>query len=124
MVAKSIHEGHNVKRLREILGVKQETLAGDLGLTQQALSAIEQKEALPPDMLEKIAASLKIPADAIKKFNDEAFVTNISCTFNEQVNYHFNSPDKVLEEVKLLYERFLKTEQDKIALLEKMLSEK
>ena len=43
---KTVHQGRNVKRIREILGVKQEALASDLGLTQQAVSQIEQKAAL------------------------------------------------------------------------------
>ncbi len=40
MTEKSIHEGRNVKRIREILGVKQDDLASDLGLSQQAVSNI------------------------------------------------------------------------------------
>ena len=56
MTEKTIHEGRNVKRIREIFGIKQEALAMDLGMSQQAVSALEQKEALEKDMLEKIAA--------------------------------------------------------------------
>jgi len=62
------HEGRNVKRIREMLGIKQDALAKDLGLTQQAMSNLEQKEALEADMLEKIAFALKVPADAIRNF--------------------------------------------------------
>ncbi len=32
---KTMHEGRNVKRIREILGIKQDTLAIELGLSQQ-----------------------------------------------------------------------------------------
>jgi transcriptional regulator with XRE-family HTH domain len=49
----AVHEGRNVKRIREILGIKQDALAMDPGISQQAISALEQKEALDREMLEK-----------------------------------------------------------------------
>lgn len=125
---KTIHEGRNVKRIREILGIKQEALAFDLGLSQQAVSALEQKEALDRDMLEKIAGILKVPAEAIKSFSEEAIVNNISCNFHDSPNsasmiYNFNPIEKLmeaLEENKKLYNALLKEKDGKIALLEKM----
>ena len=69
----AIHEGRNVKRIREILGIKQDALAMDLGISQQAISALEQKEALDRDMLEKVAKALKVSPEAIKNFNEEIF---------------------------------------------------
>jgi len=129
---KTIHEGRNVKRIREILGIKQDALAFDLGLSQQAVSALEQKEALDRDMLEKIAGILKVPAEAIKNFSEEAVVNNISCNFNDQsssLNYYptFNPIDKLveaLEENKKLYNALLKEKDEKIALMEKMITKK
>lgn len=50
--SKSIHEGYNVKRIREVLGIKQDALALQLGLSQQAVSQLEQKEALDAEILE------------------------------------------------------------------------
>lgn len=131
MTEKTIHEGRNVKRIREILGIKQDALAMELGLSQQAISALEQKEALDKDMLEKVAKALKVPADAIKNYNDEATVYNIQhnyegSTLNSSPNYQYNNQctfnpfDKVVE----LYEALLKSEREKIALLEKMLDKK
>jgi transcriptional regulator with XRE-family HTH domain len=131
MTEKTVHEGRNVKRIREILGIKQDALAMELGLSQQAVSALEQKEALDKDMLEKIAKALKISPDAIQKFNEESVINNISCTFSDHaannVNYNFSPIDKILEmaeENKKLYEALLKSEKEKNALLEKMLEKK
>lgn len=131
MTEKTIHEGRNVKRIREILGIKQDALAAELGLSQQAISALEQKEALDKDMLEKVAKALKVPAEAIKKFNEESVINNISCTFNDNaannVNYNLSPADKILElfeENKKLYEALLKSEREKISLLEKMMQKK
>ena len=44
--SKTVHEGKNIKRIREILGIKQDALAIELGLSQQAISQLEQKETL------------------------------------------------------------------------------
>lgn len=38
-----MHLGRKVGRMRELLGVKQETLAADLGISQQAVSKLEDR---------------------------------------------------------------------------------
>jgi transcriptional regulator with XRE-family HTH domain len=132
MNEKTVHEGRNVKRIREILGIKQDALASELGLSQQAVSALEQKEALDKDMLEKVAKALKVPSDAIKNFSDEIAINIISNTFNDNsvnMNYQctFNPLNKYVEQVeenKRLYEALLKSEREKVALMEKMLDRK
>ena len=120
--SKGVHYGRNVKRLREIMGIKQEALADGLGLSQQAVSRFESQEELDNDTLNKIAKVMNIPADAIKSYNDDLAVNIISNTFNEQsVAYqqNVNPIDKIIQ----LYERLLKSEQDKYSLLEKQLKE-
>lgn len=132
MQEKTIHEGHNVKRLREILRIKQDTLALELGLSQQTVSALEQKEALDKDMLEKIAKVMKIPVEAIKNFDDENAIHVISSTFNDNAAIVNNNPVfyplekyvEQVEEIKKLYQDLLKSEREKIALLERMLEKK
>ena len=119
-----VHHGHNIKRLREILGVKQDAIAVEFNITQQAVSDLEKKARISDDILEKVAKVLKIPSDAIKNFNEEATVNVIANTFNETSFFAchqttFNQIDK-LE----MMERLLKVEQEKNALLEKMLAEK
>jgi len=113
-----IHEGKNIKRLREMLGVKQETLAEHLGLNQQKISLLEQKETIDPEILEQVAKILKVPVDAIKNFNEEMAINIISNTFHDNavnMNYQctFNPIDKIIQ----LY-------NEKIALYERMLKEK
>lgn len=117
------HDGRNVKRIREILGVKQDSLAASLGLSQQAISQLEQKEALDKDMLEKIADALKVPVDAIKNFDEERAIYNIQNNYDSStsnVNYQFNPVDKIVE----LYEALVKSEREKVELLEKMLNKR
>jgi transcriptional regulator with XRE-family HTH domain len=126
MAEKVVHEGRNVKRIREILGIKQDALAMDLGLSQQAISQLEQKEALDAELLEKIATALKVPVEAIKSFSDETAINFISSTFNHSglFNYNctlsFNPIDKVVE----LYERMLKDKSEMIEKLEALLKER
>jgi transcriptional regulator with XRE-family HTH domain len=129
-----VHQGRAVKRIREILQVKQETLAAELGISQQNVSLLETKETIDPETLEQIAKTLKVPVDSIKNFNEEAAINIIANTFQDEsvayaYNYKctFNPLDKYVETVEKnekLYEALLKSEREKIALLEKMLGEK
>lgn len=127
-----IHHGRNVKRIRETLGVKQEGLALEMGddWNQRKISLLEQKEEIEDEVLEEIANALKVPVDAIKNYNEEAAISIISSTFqdNASVNnnstLNFNPIEKwieALEENKKLYERLLQAEKEKVALLEKLL---
>ena len=82
---------------------------------------LEQKEALDTDMLEKIAAVLKVPADAIRNFDEEKAIFNIQNNYDNStsnVNYQFNAVDKIVE----LYEALVKSEREKIEILERMLN--
>lgn len=128
MTAKSVHEGRNVKRIREILGMKQDALAMELGLSQQAVSALEQKEALDKEVIEKIATILKVTPEAIRSFNEENTINIFSNTYHDNSSilgtYNFNPLEKyveALEENKKLYERLLQAEREKVALLEKII---
>ncbi|MDR2563921.1 MAG: helix-turn-helix domain-containing protein [Prevotellaceae bacterium] len=68
----TVHYGNNIKRLREILGVKQEALAVGLGVSQQAISELESKPKIDDETLEKVAKILKITTEAIKNFSEDA----------------------------------------------------
>ncbi|MBK5721864.1 helix-turn-helix transcriptional regulator [Dysgonomonas sp. Marseille-P4677] len=132
---RKVHHGHNIKRLREMLGVKQEVIAIELDITQQAVSGLEQKELIDDTVLNKIAQIMKIPVEAIKNMTDDSTHNYIN-TFNEAVTNHngfynfncsFNPIDKIVElytSKMELYERMLKAEQEKNALLEKLLNDK
>jgi len=130
---KQIHEGRNVKRFREMLGIKQDALAADLGddWNQQKVSLLEQKETIDPSILQQISAALKIPAEAIQNFDEEQAVNIISNTFdncNQPASVFYNSTInpveqliKVHEEKIALYERMLKEKDEMMARLEKLI---
>jgi len=79
---KKVHEGRNVKRFREMLGIKQDALAANLGddWNQQKVSLLEQKETIDPALLQQISSALKIPAEAIQNFDEEQAVNIIANT--------------------------------------------
>ncbi|MDR0865594.1 MAG: helix-turn-helix domain-containing protein [Candidatus Symbiothrix sp.] len=126
---RKIHHGHNVKRWREMLGIKQEILAKELNLSQQAISKLEAQEKIDDETLEKIAKELSVSAEAIKNFDEEKAINIVSNTFQDesfkggvvtQYNPTFNPLDKVVE----LYDQIIKGKDEKIALLEQLLKEK
>ncbi|MDR7131364.1 transcriptional regulator with XRE-family HTH domain [Algoriphagus sp. 4150] len=128
-----IHHGRNIKRFREMMGIKQESLAFELGpdWSQKKISLLEQKEEVEEELLRQVAEILKVPADAIRSFTEEAAINIISSTLHDNagsINNHcslvFNPIDKwveALEENKKLYERLLESEREKVELLKKMM---
>jgi transcriptional regulator with XRE-family HTH domain len=123
----TIHQGRNVKRFREMLGIKQEGLAYQLGddWNQQRISALEQKEVIDDSLLEQVAKLLKVPAEAIRNFDEEAAINVIGNNYHDNsasVNYNctFNPIDKIVE----LYEALVTSEKEKVALLQALLNNK
>lgn len=122
-----IHEGRNVKRLREILGIKQEVLADALGFNQQKISLLEQRENIDPAILEEIAKVLNVSVEAIKNFSEDSVIFNIqnnswhdNAANNNNYLCNINPIEKIIE----LYEALLKSEREKVTLLEKILEKK
>lgn len=131
-----IHQGRNVKRFREMLGIKQEALAFDLGedWNQKKISLLEQKDVIEDDMLRQISNALRIPVEAFQNFDEEQAVNIISNTFNDQSNgynyyptFNINPVEKwieALEEIKRLNLELLKSKDEQIKVLEKLLNVK
>ncbi len=117
-----VHEGRNIKRFREMLGIKQDALAYELGegWTQKKISQLEQKESIELPLLQQISDTLKIPVEAFQNFDEEQAINIISNTFdncNQPASVFYNSTVNPLEQIVKLHE-------EKIALYERMLREK
>jgi transcriptional regulator with XRE-family HTH domain len=131
-----IHQGRNVKRFREMLGIKQEALAIELGedWNQGKVLLLEQKEEVEVELLERIAKYLKVPAEAIKNFDEQTAINFIANTFNETngfINYNpsfnINPFDKWIEamdEIKRLHSALVHEKDERIAVLERMVNKK
>ncbi len=84
---KTIHQGRNVKRFREMMGLKQEALAEKLGgdWTQRKLSYIETREVIEKDLIDELASALKLPAEAIINFDEEKAIFNIQNNYDNSM---------------------------------------
>ncbi|MFH7018868.1 XRE family transcriptional regulator [Flavobacterium sp. FlaQc-47] len=134
-----IHQGRNIKRFREMLNIKQEALAYDLGedWNQKKISMLEQKDVIEDRLLKQISAVLKIPVEAFQNFDEEQAVNVIANTYSFQdfkdnavasgFSYQpsFNPVDKIVQlydEKIALYERMLKEKDEMMVRLEKLIA--
>ncbi len=120
------HVGRNLQRIRVYLGMKQEALAADLGVNQQIISKIEKQEEIEEGFLKRIAEVLGISEEVIKDFDVEKTIFNINHHNYKDANisegattYAIVQQINPLEKIVELYERLLKSEQDKIEILKK-----
>ena len=124
---KKIHQGKNITRFRQMLGMKQDALASIMGedWTQIKISRLETKEEIEPAILEEVSNAMKIPVDAIKNFDEDSAINIISNTVNNSdsatgnslFSYQptFNPIDKIVE----ILERTIKKKDEEIARLRK-----
>jgi len=136
IMEQKIHQGRNIKRFREMLGIKQEALAYELGeeWNQKKISLLEQKEAVDTPLLQQISQVLQIPVEAFKNFDEERAVNFISNSFdNGAIGYQnndsctFHPIEKIIqlhEEKIALYERMLKEKDEMMARLEQLIGGK
>ena len=115
----AIHIGRKISRIRELRGMKQDTLAAELGISQQAISKIEQSENVDEEILERVAKVLGVLPEGLKNFNEESIFQVINNTFSDSSSNNnnylctVNPLDKIVE----LYERLLQSEREKVELL-------
>jgi transcriptional regulator with XRE-family HTH domain len=134
IMEQKIHQERNVKRFREMLGIKQEALAFDLGndWNQKKISMLEQKDVIEDDILDQISNALKIPVEAFQNFDEEQAVNIISNTFDNgaflntghSATFNVNPIEKLIqlhEEKIALYERMLREKDEMMARLEKLI---
>ena len=129
----NIHHGRNVKRFREMMGIKQEVLAHELGedWSQKKVSLLEQKETIEKEILGQVSEILRIPVEAFQNFDEEQAVNIISNTFNDQSNgYNYyptinmNTYEKwmeALDEIKRLNAEIIKVKDEQIEMLKALI---
>lgn len=116
------HVGQNLQRMRIYFGIKQDALAMDLGISQQAVSKIEQQPEIEKELLKKISDVIGVSPEMIENFDVERAIYNINNnsfrdnTFEQgasAIAQQFNPVEKIVE----LYERLLKSEREKNEIL-------
>lgn len=123
------HLGRKISRIRELRGMKQEALATELGISQQAISKLEQSEEIEDSTLEKVAKVLGVTSDAIKSFTEESIFNYFNNFSDNSINQgpigshntcNFNPLDELIKALnanKELYERLLASEREKVEIL-------
>ena len=113
--------GNNVKRIREMLGMKQFTLAEGCDWSQQLMSKLESSDTIDDKRLETIAENLGVTPEFIKKFEEEKTICNImdvhDNTFTDNAsadqNYQPIFNNTSCDEVEKLLKTFLQNEEQK-----------
>lgn len=152
-ISSNVNQGANVRKFRQLLGIKQDILAETIGTTQQTLSLVENRKVIGGKMLRRIAEALNIPVEIIEGMEEnplsiivenntfdekntfESGSSNQTQTFvgtkDNNIENHNNQQihplDKIVEmnkETVSLYERMMTLEKEKSALLEQALKEK
>lgn len=117
----NMHIGHNIKRIREIQGIKQEAF-GQLcrnRYSQQRISDFENMIAIDDALLKELSEALGVTPEFVKSFKDENVIYNIqnnsNSTFNDnsvginaQPTFNNDGSDKLVA----LLEKFI--EEDRI----------
>jgi transcriptional regulator with XRE-family HTH domain len=115
------HIGRNVQKVRVHMGIKQEALATDLGISQQEVSKIEKQEEIEEGLLSQIAGVLGVSSEVIREFDVERAIYNINNNYHDAkiseggtaIALQINPIEKIVE----LYERLLQSEREKIEIL-------
>ncbi len=113
--------GRNEQSIRTLLGIPQETLAAELGISQQEVSKIEDQDEIEEGLLSRIAGVLGVSSEVIRDFDAEKAVYNIDNSYKDAtisegataIVLQINPIEKVVE----LYECLLNSEREKIELL-------
>lgn len=120
---KKLAVGHKIRSAREFKDISQEYLANKLGISQPALSKIENNETmLPFEKIEEIASILGVDVDDMLNF-DKANVFN-NCNQSGTFSGVHNTFTFTGEEIKEVYEKLLEEKDKRIQLLEELLSNK
>ncbi|SFK98237.1 Helix-turn-helix [Porphyromonadaceae bacterium KH3CP3RA] len=124
---KDVHQGKNAKRLREAKGVKQDAIAMELGISQQAVSQLERRQELDDATIAAYAKVLEIDEVFIRNMPDDS-LPEVAANFFDQSSQilNFNPLDKLMElysEKDQLYERMLELEKEKSTLLGQFLTD-
>lgn len=105
---KNVYQGANVRKLRQLVGMKQTTFGEMLGMNQQSVSRLGQKRMIESNTFQTGSS-------------------NVGMVENQRdniVNHPVDQQMALNKEQASLYERMLAIEKEKNALLEKLLKEK
>jgi len=121
--------GRKIGRIRELRGMKQSTMAIELGIAQQNVSKLENRDVVGEKLLEKVANILGVRPQGIRNYKEGDLQEIVTCMQTKEekemrINYSpsFDPMEKIVtlyEEKVALLERLVKSEEEKVELLRK-----
>jgi transcriptional regulator with XRE-family HTH domain len=110
-----MHIGRNISKIRELLGIKQETLAFNLKISQQTISKIEQIAHLRDNTIDRIANALGVKANLILNYDEKTLLDFIKgeITMDSPTSCPLIENPNLLLKVIELYERLILSEKEK-----------
>jgi transcriptional regulator with XRE-family HTH domain len=121
--------GRKIGRIRELRGMKQSTMAIELGIAQQNVSKLENRDVVGDKLLEKVANILGVRPEGIRNYKEGDLQEIVTCMQTREekemrINYSpsFDPMEKIVtlyEEKVALLERLVKSEEEKVAILRK-----
>lgn len=124
--------GRKVEKVRNLMGLTQQQIADELGISKQSYSKLEQKDLIEPERLNQIAKVLGVTVEGLNNLNEDnvlicnQYISDTATFTNSQVavqmsEFTVNNPiDKIVE----LYERLLKNERETVEQLLSQIKEK
>ena len=110
--------GENIRKIRELKGLKQETVAERLKMSQANYSKLENSDAdIPQARLEEIAKALDVEVEDILRFDQRIFFNQTNSPFSNSCN--FNSPINI-NDIKV-FEEIIESKNKLISALEKQI---
>jgi transcriptional regulator with XRE-family HTH domain len=120
-----IHHGNNLKRTREIMGIKQSALAEECGWSQQKMSQLENSEEIDDETLAIVAEKLGVTTEFVKNFNEEKtiyYIQNYNTFRDNSSTQHFKPQinNGSVDQLFQLLEKYLQDDQKKTAQIESL----
>ncbi len=111
--------GQRIRKVRELKGFKQDTMAERLGMSQANYSKLESDDAdMSFSRLEEIAKALEVQLSDIVDFDKKVFFNQTNSPYSNSCNV--NSPISIND--KNLFEEIIQGKDKIIAILEKQIS--
>ncbi|MFY0255290.1 helix-turn-helix domain-containing protein [Chitinophaga sp. 30R24] len=109
----SVHQGNNIRQIRELVGLRQQQLAERLGSNwnQQKVSLLEKKQKIKPHILQTVSSALDISVEFIQYFDSRYARQLLKC--GSRNGYMQQQTSFLLQKIIELYEKLLESEREK-----------
>ena len=121
---KNYHIGRRIVQVRKLRDLTQDDLGKGLGISKQAVSKLEQSDEIEEQRLIQIAQVLGVTVEGLKAYNEESVIYNTNnfydtTTFTgSTVAANIENINNPIEKIIELYESLLKSEREKVQILQ------